>query len=161
MRLKDYGMWWEPSHTSQFVRERQFMNSNDPAVSEALRWLSFSKMDLIMAAKAMGNPDPSPHHACWHGQQSAEKALKAALILEGIAFPYTHDLDALKRLLPENWKVHDIHDDLSDLTEWTIEARYPGAWPEPTDADAVMTESKAHAIYNSVAEEFKRRGILI
>ena len=135
------------------------MNDTDPAISEALRWLQFSKMDLVMAVKARSNPNPSPHHACWNGQQSVEKALKAALILEGIAFPYTHDLNTLKKLLPSDWKVRDIHGDLSELSAWAIGSRYPGTGSEPTDADAVMAVSKAHAIYNSVTEEFKRRGL--
>lgn len=137
------------------------MNDNDSIIREALRWLRFSKKDLIMASKAMSEPDPSPHHACWHGQQSAEKALKAILVYENIVFPHIHDLDILKKLLPEDWAVHDAHGDLSDLSEWAIISRYPGVWSEPTDADAVMAESKARVIYNSMAEEFKRRGILI
>ena len=137
------------------------MNDTNPATSESLRWLQFSKADLHMVSKAMHDPYPSPHHACWNGQQSVEKALKAALILDGISFPYTHDLNALKNLLPDDWKVHDMYYDLSELSVWAIGSRYPGTWSEPTDADAAMAESTAHAIYNSVVEEFKRRGILI
>ena len=30
----------------------------------------------------------------WHSQQAAERALKAALVLEGSDFPFTHDLNA-------------------------------------------------------------------
>ncbi len=35
------------------------MNDNDSIIREALRWLRFSKKDLIMASKAMSEPDPS------------------------------------------------------------------------------------------------------
>jgi HEPN domain-containing protein len=38
---------------------------------------------------------------CWFAQQAAEKALEAALVLEGIKFPLRHDLDALRNLLPD------------------------------------------------------------
>ena len=41
----------------------------------------------------------APRHACWLSQQAAEKALKAALVLERVEFPFTHDLDALRNLL--------------------------------------------------------------
>ncbi len=114
-----------------------------------------------MALKAMRDPDPSPHHACWLCQQSAEKALKAALVFESIAFPHTHDLDVLKNLLPKDWAVRDAHSDLSDLAEWAIEARYPGTWSEPTNADAVVVESKARLVYDAVEDEFRRRGRLV
>ena len=137
------------------------MNNNDPATSEALRWLRFSKADLFMIVKAMSDPHPSPHHACGYGRESVEKALKASLILEGISFPHTHDLNELKRLLPKKWKVRDAHKDMSELSAWAIDSMYPGASPEPTDADAAAAESKAYAVYDSVADEFKRRGIHI
>ena len=103
------------------------MSDANPAIPEALRWLQFSKTDLVMALKSMSDPSPSPHHACWNGQQSVEKVLKAALILEGISFPHTHDLDALKNLLPKRWKIRNAHRDLSELSTWAISSRYPSA----------------------------------
>ena len=57
--------------------------------------------------------------------------------------------------------MRDVHDDLSALTEWTIEARYPGEWSEPTCADAVKAESTARSVYELVEADFKQRGILI
>ena len=36
---------------------------------------------------------------CWHSQQAAEKALKAALIVNGIESPRTHNLVVLRALL--------------------------------------------------------------
>ena len=114
-----------------------------------------------MALKAISEPDPSPYHACWLCQQSAEKALKVSLVFEGIAFPRTYDLDVLKNLLSKGWAMHDAHSDLSDLSEWAIDARYPGTWPEPTNADAIVAKSKASSIYDSVEGEFRCRGVII
>ena len=79
--------------------------------------------------------------------------------MEGIRFPRTHNLEALRGLIPKGWDVRDVPGDLFDLAQWAIEARYPGAWPEPTHADAVRAESEARAVYDSVASEFKRRGV--
>ena len=81
-------------------------------------------------------------------------------MLEGIEFSFTHDLDALRNRLPESWSIRTTYADLAELTEWAVETRYPGNWPEVTDADAARAELEARAIYNSIATEFKRRGSL-
>ena len=135
------------------------MSDLDPAAGEAVRWLRFSEEDLDVASRLLSGSRSTPRHACWLAQQAAEKALKAALILERIEFPYTHDLDALRDLLPEGWSAKDAHTDLAELAEWAAEARYPGDWPEPTDADADRAESEARSVHNSVAAEFRRRGV--
>ena len=135
------------------------MNDLDPAVREAGRWLRFSKEDLDVSLRLLSGCPPAPRHACWLAQQAAEKALKAALILEGMEFPFTHDLDALRNLLPDGWPVRNSHGDLAELTEWAAEARYPGDRPDPTNADAARAESEARSVYNSVAAEFRRRGV--
>ena len=80
--------------------------------------------------------------------------------MEGIHFPFTHDLDALRNLLPNSWSVRSTHSDLAELTEWTIGTRYPGDWPEPAEAEAIRAESKARAIQDSPAAEFGRRSVL-
>ena len=80
--------------------------------------------------------------------------------MEGIHFPFSHDLDALSNLLPNSWSVRSTHADLAELTEWAVETRYPGDWPEPAEAEAVRAESEARAIQDSVAAEFRRRGVL-
>ena len=53
--------------------------------------------------------------------------------------------------------VRTTHGDLVDLTEWSVESRYPGDWPEHIDADTLRALSKAHAVCNSIAAEFSRR----
>lgn len=136
------------------------MNDPDPTLHEALRWLKYSGEDLDVASRLMTGTQASPRHACWLYQQAVEKALKAALVLEGVDFPFTHDLDALRNYLPDTWPVKTEHGDLAELTEWAVETRYPGDWPEPTDADATGAGSEAHAIHDSVAAEFRRRGAL-
>ena len=136
------------------------MSGTDSATQEALRWLTFSKKDLRVALQLIRGPDPSPHHACWLSQQSAEKALKAALVSENVVIPRTHDLNVLRNMLPKGWVIHDANNDLSILSEWAIEARYPGTWTEPTHEDAVMAESKARLIYENVSAKFKQRGML-
>ncbi len=136
------------------------MNDPDPVVEEALRWLRFSEEDLSVAVRLLSDTPTAPRHACWLSQQAAEKALKAALVLEGVEFPFSHDLDALRNLLPDSWLVRAAHPDLAELTEWAVETRYPGDWPEPNDDDANRALSQASALYDSVGAEFRRRGLL-
>ena len=144
----------------RFVKGRSYMNDPDPVVHEALRWLRFSQEDIDVALRLISGSPSAPRHACWLSQQAAEKALKAALVLEGIEFPFTHDLDSLRNLLPDSWPVRTTHPDLAELTEWAVETRYPGDWPEPSDADAIRAESEGRAVHQSIAEEFRRRGAL-
>ena len=135
------------------------MNDHDASASEAHRWLRFSAEDLQVAHRLLASSPPAPRHVCWLSQQAGEKALKAALMLERTAFPFTHDLDALRNLLPDSWEVRAACPDLAELTEWAAESRYPGDWPEVTNADATRAERHARAVYRSVAEEFERLGV--
>ena len=144
----------------RFGKGRSFMNEPDPVLREALRWLRFSEEDLDVASRLMTDTPTAPRHACWLYQQAAEKALKAALVLEEVDFPFTHDLDALRNFLPDSWSVRTTHADLAELTEWAVETRYPGDWPEPTDSDAMRAQLEARAVHNSVVAEFRRRGAL-
>ncbi len=136
------------------------MNDPNPVMEEARRWLRFSEEDLSVAARLMLGAPTAPRHVCWLSQQAAEKSLKAALILEEVDFAFTHDLDALRNLLPDDWTVRDTHADLAELTEWAVETRYPGDWPEPNDDDAIRAMSQARALYGSIVAEFRKRGIL-
>ena len=135
------------------------MNDPDIVVQEALRWLRFSAEDLDVAQRLLEDRSSAPRFVCWLSQQSAEKALKAALELEAIDYPYTHDLNALRNLLPNSWSVRVDHPDLTELSQWAVEARYPGEWAEATEADAIRAESQARTVRDSVVAEFQRRGI--
>ncbi len=135
------------------------MNDPDASVGDALRWLRYSAEDLDVARVLLTIHASASRHVCWLSQQAAEKALKAALVLEGVAFPFTHDLDALRNRLPEGWQVRTTHADLAELTQWAVESRYPGDWPEASELDAIRSEAEARAVHNSVEKEFRRRGV--
>lgn len=135
--------------------------TNSKVENVALRWLRYANNDVTLALYLINTKPNAPPLACWLCQQSAEKAIKSALVLEQIRFRRTHDLDTLIDILPESWTVKNVHKDLSELTDWNINARYPGDWSEPTYEDAVRAESIARSVYDLVAAEFKRRGILI
>ena len=135
------------------------MNESE-RVAEAIRWMRYARGDLELAGELA--PDAArARHTCWLSQQAAEKALKAALVLEGIEFPYIHDLRRLGGLLPAGWPEVAAPASLNRLTEWGAESRYPGDWPEPGAEDAVRAEAEARAVYDSIASELGRRGVAV
>ncbi len=96
-------------------------------------------------------------HACWLAQQATEKALKALLILHGLDFPLRHDLDLPRDLLPAECATRQAFRDLADLTEWAVEARYPGEAPEATGDDATEAVERARAVLESVRTDFQAK----
>ncbi len=135
--------------------------SEPDAAPEARRWLRAAGEDLQVVRMALREDPPLVGPACFHSQQAAEKALKAALVLEGIEFPYVHDLRRLRNLVPDSWPEGPSHVALQRLTEWGAESRYPGDWPELTTRDAAGAEAAARAAYDSITAEFERRGIAV
>lgn len=71
-------------------------------------------------------------------------------MLEGIDFPFTHDLNALRNLLPDSLTIRAEHAELAELTECAVLSRFPGEWPDPSAADVVRA---------AVAAESRRRGL--
>jgi len=128
-------------------------------VQEAIRWLRYARQDLASAGKMLQEGGFALRHICFLSQQAAEKALKAIFIYLQIDFPWRHDLDALRVLLPDDWPVKNEQPDLARLTEWAVEARYPGDWREPTMEEARAAYDQAKAILESISIEFLRRGI--
>ena len=122
-------------------------------VPEARRWLAYARSDLDASHVLLRDPDHYPRQVCLLAQQAAEKDLKSALILLEIEFPFTHDLDRLRDLLPEGWLVKSEYADLADLTVWAIQARYPADMPEVVEADAHVALRTAEAIYQTIVEE--------
>jgi HEPN domain-containing protein len=92
---------------------------------EAQCWLAYARSDLDAGNALLRDPQHYPRQACFFAQQAAEKALKAILVLLEISFPYTHDLDRVRDLIPAGWRVKTAHPDLAALTIWAVEARYP------------------------------------
>lgn len=126
---------------------------------ETRRWLRYAEEDLHAAETLMVVPGVRPRHVCWLAQQAAEKALKAVLILEQLEYPRRHDLDLLFTLIPPGWSVRNEQVDLARLTEWSMEARYPGDWADATDGDARVAVRTAHAVVDAVARDLSQRGI--
>lgn len=137
----------------------------DPeAVAEVARaWLRRAKSDLVMARRALvGRDELDPWVASFHAQQAAEKYVKAALIMEQVRFPRTHELERLRALLPAGWSLPDPAA-LADLSRFAITGGYPegpfDAGPEPSWPDAEEAVRLAESIETAILTGARSRGI--
>ncbi|MCY3655723.1 MAG: HEPN domain-containing protein [Chloroflexi bacterium] len=124
----------------------------------SLRWLRYAQEDL-RAADLARRGELVPRLACFHAQQAAEKAMKAALVLDGVGFPFSHDLRVIRNLLPDDWPAEVRSADLAQLTVWGAESRYPWSWNEPNAENAAEAATEARMVYDAIAGEFARRGM--
>lgn len=86
------------------------------------------------------------HHACFHAQQAAEKALKAALIALGY-FERGHSVTHLFRRLSELVKVpEDLANRARILDQYYIPPRYPNAFDSGAPADYYTREQAEEAM---------------
>ena len=125
---------------------------------ETRRWLTYAHTDLSVAEALLRQPDSYPRHACFWAQQAAEKTIKAALVFLDIRVPRSRDLNNLRDLLPAGWRVKDAYPDLTDLSSWAVEPRYPGDAPEAVEADAREAIKLARGIWDSVTADLAQRG---
>lgn len=112
----------------------------------------------LEAAEVLAERGMLPRQACFHAQQAAEKAIKAIFVFLQTDFPYTHDLDRLRGLLPEGWLVKENPPDLSGLTFWATRGRYPGSRREATEDEAREAIEQARRAYETTLEDLKSHG---
>ncbi len=87
-------------------------------------WLRRAQSNLIHAHDHLTGVDLA--ELCFDAQQAAEKAIKAVFIHRGEAFPLTHDLERLIRLLRGNGQnVPKYVDAAKELTRFAVTMRYP------------------------------------
>jgi HEPN domain-containing protein len=101
------------------------------------KWLDKAEEDLAVANQLLADDVPYFAAIGFHAQQAAEKFIKAFLVSIQLEFPKTHDLRlliAIVRLrdaaLAENLDACNL------LSDYGVEARYPGDLPELSEDDA-------------------------
>jgi len=126
-------------------------------VPESRRWLAYARSDLDAAHALLRDPDHYPRQVCFLAQQAAEKALKAVLVLLEVEFPFTHDLDRLREIVPSGWQVKANFPKLYALSVWAVEARYPGDMPQVVEADAREALQTAEALFQDIVDDWQTR----
>jgi len=133
--------------------------SGEDRSAEALRWMEFARRDLRIVA-ALRADSTLFTAACVHAQQAAEKSLKAVLVLHDLPVPFTHDLAYLRGLVGGHLPPGPSQDDLDRLNRWGAAARYPGDASDATADDIAMAELAAAAVFDHVATELARAGLM-
>lgn len=122
-------------------------------------WLLKADNDLTNAAHTLKLGTSCPTDTvCFHAQQCVEKYLKAVLVLEGIDFPKTHDLETLLSLIPAESRPDLSDDEQGRLTEYATTARYPG-WEELSLAAARKAVAMARRVRKSVRRGLPRKAL--
>jgi HEPN domain-containing protein len=122
-------------------------------------WLLKADNDLANAAHTLKLGVSCPTDTvCFHAQQCVEKYLKAVLVLEGIDFPKTHDLEKLLSLVPAESRPDLSDEDQARLTEYATGARYPG-WEEVSLAAARRAVAVARRVRRFVRSGLPRKAL--
>jgi len=111
-------------------------------VAESLARLA--AIDLATAEKLAPDPEMDDRPVGFHAQQAVEKAVKVALMLQGVDFPKTHDLEYLI-VLAEKQPIAIEADvkSASWLTPWAAEFRYDDAPIETLDRKRAIAVANA------------------
>ena len=90
---------------------------------------------------------------CFQAQQATEKALKALLLQRGVRFPRTHSLAVLISLLEQAGEQVSEHiRDATRLTDYAVDARYPGLDEVVDRAEYLEALALAEAVIRWVEE---------
>ena len=109
-----------------------------------LEWVQKAEEDYNSAKWLQQAPDPVYNPICFHAQQCIEKYLKAWLQEANVPVPKTHNLEELLALIvPTLPAWSQWRPDFEIITEYAVEARYPG--------DAATADDTQHAIHTCEA----------
>lgn len=114
---------------------------------DAHEWLRRAASNLQRARGEAGLPGVYLEDLCFDAQQSAEKAVKAVLIHEQLAFPYVHDLVTLLTLVEvEDVELPSEVREAGRLTRFAVETRYPGMGDPVTREEHTTAVEIAEAV---------------
>ena len=118
----------------------------DPSPVSPQEWVRRAKSNLAIA-RQVKTDEIYWEDLCFEIQQAAEKALKAVMLARGLKFRFVHDLaEHLTVLeqggieLPEGVKAAAI------LTDYSVEARYPGPYEPITEEEFYSSLAIADAV---------------
>lgn len=57
----------------------------------------------------------------------------------------------MSRLLPSAWSVLELEVDLASLTEYAVDARYPGDWPDISEREAEAAVDDAERLFDRLS----------
>jgi len=99
----------------------------------ALSWLKRANSNLIRSKSISGGEGVFLEDSCFDAQQCVEKSFKALCINHDIEFPQTHSISYLISLLINSGiKIPKKIMNSAQLSDYSVETRYPGDYDEVT-----------------------------
>jgi HEPN domain-containing protein len=119
-------------------------------------WLRRARSNLAIA-KQPKTAEILFEDYCFEVQQAAEKALKAVLLSKGIRFRFVHDIAELLTLLEQN-RISFPQEirAAADLTDYSVEARYPGPFEPVTEIEYLDALRIGEAVVKWAESEISR-----
>lgn len=109
-------------------------------------WINRARSNLAIARQPK-HPDVYWEDLCFESQQAAEKALKAVLLAKGIRFRFVHDLSEHLTLLEQaGIELPEEVRSAAILTDYSVEARYPGPYEPVTETEFRESLAIAEAV---------------
>lgn len=130
----------------------------DPVMEQFAQLMHRANGDIRVAEASLTLSPPELQLACYHAQQAIEKAIKSALMVDRIPYPFSHDLEQLLPLVPIAWDIDGIIDDPKELSTWAGYPRYMTI-KEPTREFTERAIADARAIHERINAEIDRRGL--
>ena len=135
------------------------MSEPDPADlrNSVLGWLRVARSDVQAARLCRDAAPPELGIAAYHCQQAAEKLLKGFLVLAGVDFGKTHDLDELGRtVLTAFPDLGSMAQPMGAWTNWSVAYRYPDE-PNPPPEPSAEELDAALAVNGRLADALNER----
>ncbi len=115
------------------------------------QWLTKADEDLGLSAFLVFENTSYLAAVGFHAQQAAEKYLKAFLVFKQREFPKTHDLGKLLDLVASvDTVLSDSLQQITYLSPFGVEFRYPGDYPNMSMEDARKALSMAELVRDSI-----------
>jgi len=124
---------------------------------EVEAWLRKASADLAAARILAAHSSLVSGPAAFHCQQAAEKALKAFLVSQSVAFERVHSLVYLMDLCEEREPgFAALREETEVLSPYATEIRYPGEASDVSPEDARRALEAAKAVWEYVLDLLPR-----
>jgi len=121
------------------------------------RWFKKGDEDELNVLSILRHRYGTPSAVCFLSQQLAEKYLKSMLIFYDQEIIKIHDLVKLGSILANfSPEIKDLHDELDLLSEFYIETRYVGNFPEFSWTEAEEAYVAANKIKSFVLSKIEK-----